>query len=355
MSETRAKAPPAVVAVGASAGGVEALSSFVGSLPAELAASVLVVLHISARTPSLLPQVLARAGPLPAAHAEDGEALVAGHIYIAPPDFHLRVVDGRLRLDGGPQENGVRPAIDPLFRSLATAYGRRTVGVVLSGMLDDGTAGLAALRRAGGTCYVQDPGEASFPSMPESAARVVEVQAVATAAELGKLVDKRVAEIVEERTLDSTPPGPMRSNAARHGVGAAGAGREQERRRQDRFEASEQCQEGISMALSCPECGGSLWERSQDGVLGYRCRVGHAYAPESLLSRQAEAFERALWSAVVALEERADLCERLIGRFRGSDLQRLAEHYQDEAIEARHQAKIVNQAIEDVIRTTSRE
>lgn len=160
-----------VVAIGASAGGLEALTELVAALPRGLPASVLVVLHVPATRPSILPEILQRSGPLSATHASDGEELRPSHILVAPPGVHLKVAGPKVALDRGPRENSVRPAIDVLFRSVARHYGPRAIGVILSGLLDDGTAGLAELKRRGGLALAQDPRGAAFPSMPSSAAR----------------------------------------------------------------------------------------------------------------------------------------------------------------------------------------
>jgi two-component system chemotaxis response regulator CheB len=164
--------PPAVlIAVGASAGGVEALTRLVAALPPDLPAALVVVLHLAPEGPSVLPRVLAHAGPLPAVHPRAGERLLTGRIYVCPPDVHLLVDGARVVLDRGPRENGVRPAVDPLFRSVAESYGAAGIGVVLSGMLDDGSAGLAAIKAAGGQAFVQDPAEAAFPRCPRAPRR----------------------------------------------------------------------------------------------------------------------------------------------------------------------------------------
>ena len=158
-----------IIAVGASAGGVEALVRLVAALPAGLPASVFVTLHVPATFPSALPAILSRAGGLPAAHARDGQAFLPGHIYVAPPDHHLLLEGGAVRLSHGPRENGSRPAIDVMFRSAAHAHGPRVAGVVLTGTLYDGTGGLITIKRAGGVAIVQDPDEAAFAAMPRSA------------------------------------------------------------------------------------------------------------------------------------------------------------------------------------------
>src|SRR5436190_15696243 len=151
-----------VVVIGTSAGGIEALQQVARGLPADLPATVLIVIHLPPRSPGLLPRILSRAGPLPAAHAEDGEEIRRGRIYVAPAGFHMLLDDGRIRLVAGARENLHRPAIDPLFRSAAVSHGRRVTGVVLTGALDDGTAGLRAIKRCGGVTVVQDPAEATY-------------------------------------------------------------------------------------------------------------------------------------------------------------------------------------------------
>src|SRR5919202_4143414 len=177
-----------VIVVGASAGGLEALREVVATLPPALPAAVCVVWHMSAESPGLLPEILERAGPLPAAHPEDGEPLQPGRIAVAPPDRHLLLEPGYVRLTRGPKENHFRPAIDPLFRSAAAAYGPRVIGVVLSGALDDGTAGLWTIKDRGGLAVVQDPDDALFAAMPRSALENVDVDARRPVAELGPVL-----------------------------------------------------------------------------------------------------------------------------------------------------------------------
>lgn len=177
-----------IVVVGASAGGVETLVKLVEKLPADLPASVFVVLHIPAQNPSLMPEILSRSGRLKAVHPRDGEAIQQGCIYIAPPDLHLLVEQGHVHLLRGPKENRHRPAIDPLFRSAAAAYGPRVVGVVLTGSLDDGTAGLLAIKRLGGIAIVQDPADALYPSMPLNALEHVNVDYKLPVSEIGPLI-----------------------------------------------------------------------------------------------------------------------------------------------------------------------
>src|SRR5438105_1193476 len=314
----------AVIAVGASAGGVDAISTVVAGLPADLPAAVLVVLHVSPRGKSVLPHILSSRGPLPARHAADGERLEAGTVYVAPPDQHLVVQPGRVRVTGEPRENGVRPSVDTLFRSAALAYGPAVVGVVLSGTLDDGTAGLIAIKQHGGVAVVQDPAEAVFPSMPANAARFADPDHIVPLDKVPSLLAGIVEEWAEERrararqTSDAQDQPDDASAAAQHG------------------EPSE---------FTCPECGGTLWEQQEGDLLRFRCRVGHAYSVESLLADQREALEAALWGAVVALEERADLSTRLAQRMEDRGRGHRAGRYRREADDARRRAALVREAI----------
>jgi two-component system, chemotaxis family, protein-glutamate methylesterase/glutaminase len=288
-----------VVAVGASAGGVEALRAFVAGLPPDYPGTVLIVLHVPRNAPSALPAILSRSGPLSAATATDGEPLRPGQIYVAPNDHHLLVLDGHVRLTRGPADNGHRPAVDPLFRSAARAVGPRAIGVVLSGSRDDGAAGLASIVARGGTAVVQDPADALYPSMPSAALARVSTEHVAPAAKLGPIIAQLTAtDMPDSRAVE--PPaadddallnaevamsqlGPITTDEL--GMPAAGYG--------------------------CPTCGGSLFQMSADPLPRYRCRVGHAWSPESLLEEQAVALEGALWMALRALEEKSALSRRM--------------------------------------------
>jgi two-component system chemotaxis response regulator CheB len=192
-----------IIVVGASAGGVEALIRIVGGVPSDLPAALFVVLHVRPGTPSGLPDLLSRSGKLPASHATHLQPIQHGHIYVARPDRHLMIVSGRVHVTLGPRENGHRPAIDPLFRTAARSYGRRVVGIVLSGVLDDGTAGLAAVKRHGGLAIVQDPDDTLFPSMPRSAMDHVAVDHVLPALEIGALLAEVVRRPQEAGTARS--------------------------------------------------------------------------------------------------------------------------------------------------------
>lgn len=291
-----------VVVVGASAGGVEALRAVVHELPADLDASVFVVLHLPPSGTSVLPRILSRAGRLRAVHASDGSAFERGCIYIAPPDQHMRFDRNRLTLDRGPRENGHRPAIDPMFRSAAEWFGGRVIGVILSGVLDDGAAGLSAVKNRGGATLVQSAADAMYPTMPAAALEAVgETDVVGTASELA-------AAIVE---LTRRPPsGPSLAVVADRPVA------EEELLEVDRS-SSEQPREGRPSGYTCPECHGALWETQEGRLVGrFRCRTGHEFSPESLVTQQHEHVERALWAALRALEEKAAMLRRLSIRAR---------------------------------------
>src|SRR4051812_13963699 len=195
-----------LVVVGASAGGIEALRAVVAGLPPDFAAPICVVLHTAPQSPGVLDAILSRAGPLPATNARDQERLVPGHIYVAPPDYHLLIEPGRVRVTKGPRENRFRPAIDPLFRSAAQVYGPAAIGVVLTGNLDDGTAGLWAVKQLGGTAIVQHPDDALFPAMPTSALRHVKVDYSVPLPELPPLLVKLTSEVPAESVAVPVPP-----------------------------------------------------------------------------------------------------------------------------------------------------
>lgn len=288
-----------IIVVGASAGGVEALSALARALPAELPASLFVVLHFPAASTSVLPRILSRAGPLPAAHAKDGEAIRPGRIYIAHPDHHLLIRDGVVRLGHGPKENNHRPAVDPLFRSAARFYGPRVVGVVLSGTLDDGTAGLAAIKQFGGTALVQDPAEAMYGGMPRSALENVDVDHVLPVGEIAQLLGTLAREPAPEGRVGTVTEDMIK---------------EDEMAEVDTAAFTDDERPGVPSAFSCPECSGVLWEMSNGEVVHFRCRVGHAYSAETLFSEQTDALEAALWMALRALEEKAELARRLLNR-----------------------------------------
>ncbi len=280
-----------IVVVGASAGGVEALMRFARAAPADFSAPVLVVLHVPASGPSVLPQILERAGRLGAVHAEDGMELDGAGFYIAPPDRHMRIEGTRIQLDPGPRENGHRPAIDPLFRSAADSFGERAAGVILSGTLDDGTVGLFCIKEAGGTALAQDPLDALYPAMPANAIAYARPDYILP---IEELVDTLVR-------LTASPPGRAGKEISVINDQAPDP-------------SAEAAQPGELAPFACPDCGGTLWERSEGETVSYWCRVGHAFTLNSLVARHDEALERTLWAACRALEERAAMSRRVARR-----------------------------------------
>lgn len=279
-----------IVVIGASAGGMEALARLVAGLPAGLQASVFVVWHTAPGVKSVLPAVLEKAGPLPAKNPVDGEPIERGRIYVAPSDHHMLLERGYIRIAKGPKENRFRPAIDPLFRSAAYVYGPRVIGVVLTGGLDDGTAGLWTIKLRGGTAVVQEPAEALINSMPLNALANVEVDHKAPVAEIGPLLGRLAAQ---------PAPAPREiprdeQRKTRHEIRIA--------REKDGLEENIM-KFGELSPLTCPECHGVLTQLREGSILRFRCHTGHAFSAHTLLDSNAEQVEARLWDAVRAIDE----------------------------------------------------
>ena len=308
-----------VVVVGFSAGGVEAMARLAACLPRDLPAAILMVHHFPANSVSALPSILRRAGPLPAEHAVHDQEIQPGRIYVAPPDRHMLVVENRIHLSRGPRENGHRPAVDPLFRSAARSFGRRVIGVLLSGSMDDGTVGLMAVKRHGGLAVVQEPDEALYTGMALSAIERAGVDHVLPVQDIAQLLTR----------LTRGPVAPHEGRTAMP---------PDDRQVQDPAESGtasieEGALPGPATALTCPDCGGAIWEHVDGELVRYRCHVGHAYTADSMVGAQANVVEAALWIAVRALEEKAHLSRRLAERTSGRGLERLAQRYA-EAVQA---------------------
>ena len=278
-----------IVVIGASAGGIGALTKLFSQFPQDLQAVFLVVLHLSPESPGMLAQLLDRAGPLTATTAKDNEVICPGHVYVAPPDMHMLVKPDGLRLYRGPRENRHRPAIDPLFRSAAIAYSTRTIGVVLTGYLDDGTSGLIAIKRCGGLAVVQDPEDAEYPDMPKNAIAEVEIDYQLPIDKMGSVLQQLITQpasagvaIPDDIYMEARIAEPTASN-----IGC-----------ENRL--------GHPVAVSCPECNGPLWRMDTHGGKRYRCHVGHAFTAKALLASQDRALEQALWAAMRTLEERSN-------------------------------------------------
>lgn len=318
-----------IVVVGASSGGVEALSRVVRRLPASLDAAVFLVLHMSPSRSSALPAILAREAILPTTQAADGEPIRRGHIYVAAPDRHLIVRPGHMSLTAGPTENRVRPSIDALFRSAAVAYPGRVIGVVLTGNLDDGAAGLAAIKRCGGVAVVQDPTEAAAPSMPQAAIDATEVDHIAYLDEMGPLIARLVAEPAREGAeaasdLVAEVAGSFLIEHPIHRVRTSGP------------------EVDLPAPMACPECGGGLMP--VDGTdlsrtSRYRCHVGHTFSARALLEALGDDMERALWVALRSLEERIALLDLLAREQEVRDRQLSSQQYRARADELRSSVK----------------
>ena len=283
-----------VVVVGASSGGVEAISKIISGLPEHFPAAIVVVLHIGEQVRSHLPDILNRAGKLPAAHAVAHEPIRRGRIYVAPPGLQTYLQRGCFSVRRGPLENLHRPSIDTLFRTAAHHYGRRVVGVVLSGALDDGSAGLLAVKQGGGVTIVQDPLDARVPQMPANAMARAEADYVLPAGAIAELLMSLVTSF--EGGGDNLLPGEVPLETVEEGSMSTAC-------RSDEL--------GPPSFFTCPDCSGTLFEIEQGQLLRYRCRVGHAYSQDSLVAAQNDAVERALWVALRSLEEREALMRRL--------------------------------------------
>lgn len=319
-----------IVVVGASAGGVEALQQLFSQFSPNLQASFFVVLHIPPESPSVLAELIDKAGPLKAKVPENEESIQPGHVYVAPPDFHLLVKSGYMRLHRGPKENRHRPAIDPLFRSAAIAYRAQTIGIVLTGYLDDGTSGLLAIKRCGGIAMVQDPVDAAYPDMPKNAIAQVEVDYQLPLRNMGGVI----AQIVEQpaASVDEVPKDIMM---------------EAKIAEQTMSNISNENRLGHLAPMSCPECNGPLWEIDADKVKRYRCHVGHGFTAKALMASQDSALEQALWAAMRTMEERANLAQVMARKEAEQGRSRSAQMYQERAETSRSHAQIIKKLLVD--------
>lgn len=321
-----------VVVIGASSGGLKTLTTMVGALPSNFPAAILVVLHVRPDRPSQLPAILNRAGRMPAAHAVDGEPVRRGRIYIAPPDMHTYLQRGRICVRRGPRENNVRPAADPLFRTAAHYYGRRVIGVILSGSMDDGAAGLAAVKTAGGVAVVQDPDDAAFPDMPLNALEQADCDFRVKADELGPVLVELVRSTEPSHVADGdTIPDEIPLETVEEAA--------------DPDDACRSEQLGPPAALSCPDCQGTLYEITDGSHLRFRCRVGHAYSEDAILKAHTESAERALWSALRVLEERSALMTKLAGYARRRGHDRVAELFEQRISEVETDVKAIHELV----------
>lgn len=318
-----------IVVIGASSGGIEALRSLAGGLHPDFVGSIFVVLHIGPGSPGVLEAILNRAGPLPAVYARDKEQIQVGKIYIAPTDRHMLLEPGMICLSRGPKENLFRPAIDPLFRSAAQAYGPRVIGIILTGALDDGTAGLWAIKKSGGTAVVQDPKEALFPSMPENALTYVSVDHCVSVAEMPALLMDLTTKPAERKGVIKVPDHldlevriAKQDPAIEHDI-------------REIWEKS---------SYTCPECHGVLLQLEEGGRERFRCHTGHAFSADGLLASLTERVEESLWTTIRNIEESVLLMRHLARHLKDHD-PRNAKEFLRKADEAKKRSELVRKAV----------
>lgn len=317
-----------IIVIGASAGGFEPLLRLAEDLPAGLPATVLVAMHTGPDNPGILPEMLSRVSKLRARYPVDGDSLVHGTIMVAPADHHLLVEGEGVSVTRGPRENGFRPAIDPLFRTAAAHHGPRVTGVVLSGGLNDGTYGLMQIKHAGGVAVVQRVEEAIVKSMPLSAIRAVEIDHIVGIDEMAPLL-ARLARTPAGDGGRVMPMNRKKRDPAVRGTHALHA---------NQFD-------GPPSAFTCPECGGALWEKRNGHLVRFSCHVGHSYTAEGLVAEQHNGVEMALWSAVRALEEHAELHRRLAHGADERGLAVIAKGYAERANGSEHHANMIREVL----------
>jgi two-component system chemotaxis response regulator CheB len=322
VTSTNGPAGQWLVVIGASAGGVEALCDLVAGLAPSFPAAVVIVLHVPPTGSSALPAILSRATSLPVRHAQPGDHLIAGQVLVAPPDRHVVVMDSRVVLSAGPRENGHRPAVDVLFRSAARSHGPATIAVVLSGGLDDGTAGMAAVRSCGGVGIAQEPADALHPAMPLNAIESAGVDHVLSVAEMPAVLNELVA---EPCTSHPVPGSELLSWETEVSL--------------LRLASMEGERPASPSGLSCPDCHGVLFQLDEDPVR-LRCRVGHAWTQTSLAAEQGLAVDSALWVALRTLEERAALASVMVDRLRERSSER-ATAYERRRLESLDAARTI--------------
>lgn len=310
-----------IVVIGGSSGSYTALQEILPRLPVDIPASIFIVKHLTSRTPSRFAEIFSTQASIDVCTPADGERIRQSCVYVAPPDFHMLIEEGAVRLVHGPRENRTRPAVDPLFRSAAVAYGQRTIGVVLSGYLDDGTAGLATIKAANGLTIVQDPDTAVSPDMPRSAIDYLDVDYCVSPSALAPLLVELTTQPNDDPTDEVAD-----QELIRH------AARELEFLRAPTARIDETDDLGQKAAAACPECGGPLWEM-KNGYPRFRCHTGHAFTSNHLTAGLAQAQEESLWAALRAMEERARMLRRLAKRSTPDEPKKSYDGFTDRADE----------------------
>jgi two-component system chemotaxis response regulator CheB len=284
-----------IVTIGASAGGLDAVSELVSQLPRNLNAAVFIVLHLSkVGVGDLLVNRIKKHTAWICSIPQNNETIEPGHIYIAPPDRHLLIKNNHIIIGNGPAENRWRPSVDVLFRSAAASHGEKVIGIVLTGFLNDGTSGMWAIKRSGGHCVVQDPNEAEYPDMPLSVLNNMEVDYCISLKDTGKTIQ----DILKTSKIKGIrPPEEVMAESALS-----------ERMATDIAHVQEL---GEKTLYTCPDCGGGLWSIDTDNIKRYRCHIGHSFSEKDLLIKQSESLEATLWIAVRMMEERKNLLTKL--------------------------------------------
>ncbi|MBD2054490.1 chemotaxis protein CheB [Oculatella sp. FACHB-28] len=319
-----------IVVVGTSAGGMEALKQLVAHLPSNLPTAIFIVWHVAPESTNILPQILERVSPLPVAQAINNETIQPGRIYVAPSDHHLLVELGQVRVTKGPKENRFRPSVDVLFRSAALAYGSQVIGVVLTGLLNDGASGLYAVKERGGRAVVQDPVDALHPSMPIQAMKAVPVDYCVPIKEMGALLGRLSNEVDQEK--EEMPV----SEQMKLEVAIAG---------EDNAFRSGIMKLGQLSPYTCPECHGVLLQLKDGGLVRFRCHTGHAYSLNALLTEVTESIEASLWSTLRGIEESELLMNYLAEHLYEANDSGPAELLRQKLQEASKRAELVRQAI----------
>jgi two-component system chemotaxis response regulator CheB len=321
-----------IIVIGASAGGFDALKELIAAIPKDLDVSIFIVWHIPSSGTGVLPEVLNRLKSLYAAHGVDWEPLARGRIYVAPPDKHLVLEKDRVRVTRGPKENGFRPAVDPLFRSAAYNFGSRVIGIVLSGALDDGTAGLWTIKQYGGIAIVQDPLDAQVPSMPENAIREVPVDHIVPVADMPALLKKLTSEKIPTNGLKQASDMERIEKEIRIAI-------------QDDSIQEEIMQFGELTQYTCPECHGVLSSIREGNRIRYRCHTGHAFSADSLLAIVSKDIENSLWNTIRSIEESVILLNHMGDHFAEVNQPHMAAQYFKKANDALKRNKLVRQAV----------
>jgi two-component system chemotaxis response regulator CheB len=321
-----------IVVVGASAGGVSALIEFVKSIPENFTGSIFVVLHIPPSSPSNLPAILTRAGLLKAIHPKDGEKIKPGRIYVAPPDHHMLLEGTSVLVKKGPEENRFRPSIDALFRSAAYVYGPRTIGIVLSGLLNDGTSGLWSIKRMGGLTIIQKPEDADYPSMPVNVLHYVKVDYSVPAVQIGALIGK----LTLEKPFKKVKVSKKDMHLLRMEVIIS---------KQDNAFEMGIMDMGEITPFTCPECHGVLVRLVEGKFIRFRCHTGHAYTASTLLADVSKVVEETLWAAMRGLEETTLLLKQIANHFKKQKLTEAADIFLKKAAMTTRRARVIHDSV----------